>query len=260
MCYPEFLYHYTTIDSLELILKNRTFRFRSLKDVDDLEECLTANDTEYAKYLFVSSWTENSKEAIPLWDRYVGDKSGVLLSLPSLPFQEYPLDPDISSLVPLEKNNFHSRNDGFVIMNLFQESGFLHKIEYTDDQNKIIPYVGGNGEIHFDSTNRVGTYKSKCWDYQQEYRYILMIFPVGDFTSNAALTQPGLNQSNLPIDHYDLRINEEAFSQMQVWLDPYTFVGSPDEQRVREMLSRYNKPALGQLQFSSLQGKVRRKS
>lgn len=33
--YPEFLYHYTSIDSLALILKNRTIRFNSLINVDD---------------------------------------------------------------------------------------------------------------------------------------------------------------------------------------------------------------------------------
>ena len=32
------LYHYTTIDTLALILKNRTIRFNRLDKVDDLEE------------------------------------------------------------------------------------------------------------------------------------------------------------------------------------------------------------------------------
>lgn len=260
MCYPEFLYHYTTIDSLELILKNRTFRFRSLKDMDDLEECKTANNTEYAKYLFVSSWTENSQETIPLWDRYVGDKSGVLLSLPSLPFQEYPFDPNIRFLLPPVKIYSHFQNDGFAFMTFSQECGFLHKVEYTDEEDKLFPDVGGNTEIHYDSDNKVGIYKSKCWDYQQEYRYILKIYPVGDSTSNATLVQPSLDQHNLPIDHYDLRIRDEAFSQMQIWLDPYTLERSHEEQRVKELLNKYNRPALGQLRFSSLQGKFRRKS
>lgn len=259
MNYPDYLYHYTTIDTLELILKNRTFRFRSLKDMDDLEECKTANGTEYAKYLFVSSWTENYTEKIPLWDRYVGNKSGVLLSLPSLPFQEYSYNSELSTLVPIEKNCFHRVVDGFIIMTFFQESDFLYKIEYTDEKSKLIPDVGGNGELHFDNSNRVGTYKRKCWEYQNEYRYILRIFPVGDNTSNAAFVQPSLNQNDLPIDYYDLRIRDEAFSKMQIWLDPYTLEGSSDEKRVRELLIKYNRSALDQLHFSSLKGKCRRK-
>lgn len=32
------IYHYTNIDTLALILKNRTIRFNRLDNVDDLEE------------------------------------------------------------------------------------------------------------------------------------------------------------------------------------------------------------------------------
>lgn len=37
---PEYLYHYTTVETLALILKNRTIRFRSLDQMDDLQECM----------------------------------------------------------------------------------------------------------------------------------------------------------------------------------------------------------------------------
>ena len=35
----EYLYHYTSIETLLLILKNKTLAFNSLINVDDLEEC-----------------------------------------------------------------------------------------------------------------------------------------------------------------------------------------------------------------------------
>ena len=35
---PKYLFHYTTIDTLALILKYKSIRFNSLKNVDDLEE------------------------------------------------------------------------------------------------------------------------------------------------------------------------------------------------------------------------------
>lgn len=43
--YPEYLYHYTSIDNLALILKNKTIRFNSLINVDDPDEIKTI-DTE----------------------------------------------------------------------------------------------------------------------------------------------------------------------------------------------------------------------
>ena len=37
-CRPDYLYQYTTIESLALILKTRSMKFNSLAFVDDLEE------------------------------------------------------------------------------------------------------------------------------------------------------------------------------------------------------------------------------
>lgn len=39
----DFLYHYTNIETLALILSNHTFRFRSLDQMDDLQEKETSD-------------------------------------------------------------------------------------------------------------------------------------------------------------------------------------------------------------------------
>lgn len=39
----KYLYHYTSIETLALILKNRTIRFSSLATVDDIKEVATEN-------------------------------------------------------------------------------------------------------------------------------------------------------------------------------------------------------------------------
>ena len=59
---PQFLYHYTDLESLILILKNRTIRLKSLDQLDDKEESSFENFRAAAKYIFVSSWTEEEKE------------------------------------------------------------------------------------------------------------------------------------------------------------------------------------------------------
>ena len=60
------LYHYTTIDTLALILKNKTIRFNRLDKVDDVEEDAFSNGVHLGQYIFVSCWTKNSEESIPL--------------------------------------------------------------------------------------------------------------------------------------------------------------------------------------------------
>lgn len=46
------LYHYTTIDTLALILKNRTIRFNRLDKVDDLEEKVVFCVVNLGQYIF----------------------------------------------------------------------------------------------------------------------------------------------------------------------------------------------------------------
>lgn len=57
------LYHYTTIDTLALILKNRTIRFNRLDKVDDLEEKVVSCGVNLAQYIFASCWTKEQRKA-----------------------------------------------------------------------------------------------------------------------------------------------------------------------------------------------------
>ena len=55
----EYLYHYTNISSLALILSNRTIRFNSLDKMDDLQEQETADIKNLGQFFYVSSWTDD---------------------------------------------------------------------------------------------------------------------------------------------------------------------------------------------------------
>ena len=49
----EYLYHYTSIESLALILKNKTIRLNPLDKMDDLQEQKTADVENLGKFVFV---------------------------------------------------------------------------------------------------------------------------------------------------------------------------------------------------------------
>ena len=57
--YPEWLYHYTSLESLALILQNRTIKFNSLQNVDDLEEAATEVMGEFGKYIYATDYKIN---------------------------------------------------------------------------------------------------------------------------------------------------------------------------------------------------------
>lgn len=85
---PEYLYHYTSVDTLELILTNKTIRFNSLEKMDDKLEQWTAHGNQEGKQYFISSWTDAQEEIPDMWKQYCknGPESGVRIKLPVNPF------------------------------------------------------------------------------------------------------------------------------------------------------------------------------
>ena len=84
------IYHYTNIETLALILKNKTIRFNRLDQVDDLEEGQSeCSGIKIGQYLFVSCWTEDSEESIPLWRMYTDKGVGVRIGIEKDMFKTY---------------------------------------------------------------------------------------------------------------------------------------------------------------------------
>ena len=72
----EFLYHYTSLENLALILKNKTIKFNNLLYVDDMEEAETEDMGLFGRFVYVSCWTMDSEESIPMWNLYTPNKIG----------------------------------------------------------------------------------------------------------------------------------------------------------------------------------------
>lgn len=153
-----YLYHYTTIENLALILKNQTIRFSKLTNTDDLEESKTSDIGEAGQYIFVSCWTDKKDENIPLWHMYSSKLSGVRISLPFLPFKEYDSDilssypsfndSEIESLIKSPKIKTYipdslNKNQNYMINASFDKLTTKENIKvfYTDDEKLIMPVI-----------------------------------------------------------------------------------------------------------------------
>lgn len=64
LCKFEMLYHYTSLEKLALILRNRTIRLNPLDKMDDLQEQKTADVPNLGKFIYVSAWTSEKDESI----------------------------------------------------------------------------------------------------------------------------------------------------------------------------------------------------
>lgn len=193
------IHHYTNIEVLSLILKNRTLSFNRLDRVDDPEESnFISNGVNLGPYTFVSCWTEAKEESIPMWKMYTKENWGVRLSVVKEGlFKTYTeengfmhnglvatnLGAPIQFLFPAEVRYSQTKYTPPFLTTDYDGCGFYRKIEYVDDVQQyagdsvdIIKRPNGQGSIciRFD---KVGSYKNKRWYFQEESRFVLYFMP-----------------------------------------------------------------------------------
>lgn len=238
----EYLYHYTNLSSLALILKYKTIRFNSLINMDDAEEVKTKNSEFLGKYCFVSSWTDIEEESIPFWGLYTKDMSGVRIKMRKNPFMKnkYSFDwfdngKEFSSYLP---SSLMSRDDIYVYPTL----PFLRKVEYTKRDDLIYPepikylkrYPNGRCDIQ-GSFNDINRYKRDSWEFQSEWRYSFLIFPHDSFGRLDMHLEAGTN--DLPFSFYDFSIEDEAFNDIEIVMGPK--MNNGDKELLKLLCEKY---------------------
>ena len=270
----EYLYHYTNIETLALILSNRTIRFNSLDKMDDLQEQEAADIRNIGQFCYVSSWTDIEKESIPMWKMYGSLEAGVRIKLRKYPFHEYSNDPE--SLRDIGMPIKDDVVDGnypksvipyaeFILKGFTQHPPFqkdmLFKVEYTDDNDKLKPQLVTRAEgLTSIATGLLGKFKNTHWDFQREWRYIFMAFPIDvkkvetDNDNYIRQINQKLLSGNLmhPFNYYDLTISEDAFNDMEIVMGPRISKGN--EVIVRSLVEKYNPET--KLLESTLAGKI----
>jgi PIN domain nuclease of toxin-antitoxin system len=243
----KYLYHYTNVDSLALIMKNKTIRLNSLDKMDDLQEQMSEDKQNFGKFVFVSSWTAEETESIPMWRMYTPKQRGVRIKLPINPFVEY--NPTIGEIAKYSNSVFSGDeasqsnlrtiipisevfNGEFFLTN-YAINSQLFEVKYTDDDNLLRPTVLKIINDKFSITlSDIGIYKNNYWEFQKEWRYRLMFLPI----SVPKLMQEqmqGINtemeklqlrtiagQAALSFNHYDLKIRDDSFTDMNIILAP----------------------------------------
>lgn len=241
---PAVLYHYTSLETLALILRYRTIRFSRLDMVDDPQEQRSADSQNLGKMKLVSCWTSSDEESIPMWREYAGAECGARIQMKSYPFKQYSVSNEslnkLSSEAVLNApggsfDGLHLPLEDFWDKNyLFFETArnieMLHEVEYTNDESLLFPKVINafeNGGLVAD-LNALGVHKTTAWSYQKEWRYILTAVPIGiDSVINERLDQI-VRANDVILDkcdpgippYYDLVISDEAFSSMKIVSSP----------------------------------------
>lgn len=262
------LHHYTAIQTLALILDSKRIRFTRIDLVDDIKET-EGLPNDIKTNAFVSCWTEDDSENLPLWSLYT-QMNGVRISLPADMFNKYSIKAgdygnwgytkDVIVPLPLEK----IRTDEYLILNPFWlNDGFYKKVIYSDD------YIEYRKKM-FNKTDKVLTivtiqnlfsYKDSIWSFQKEGRFYLIVFPLPPLTLfKDRETQMKNMYYNSPISNslplfIDVDLNIDVLNNISVRLNPTC--SNADRIIVQSLLDKYT--TNGKMEDSVLQDTYRGK-
>ena len=261
------LYHYTTIDALAMIMSTRSIKFNRLDKVDDVEERAESQNVKLWQYIFVSCWTENAEESIPLWRMYSGNSHGVRIGFEADMFEDNIIgDSNIPPEIPHEGFFVCKippaglfRKDYFVAPTLFypkkdgEDTLFYCHVEYVNDVNEktrdayklaMTDNVHASTNVNF---GIIGKYKNKRWAFQEESRFRLLILPfnpiiIGPELAGSVLVDLFMKSVPVPITEYFLKLKTEVLNKIEITLHPNAT--QSDRVIVEALCNKYAKNAV----------------
>lgn len=233
------IYHYTSIETLALIVQNKTIRFNRLDFVDDCEESLYGSgptNIKLGQYTFVSCWTKDSKENLSLWKMYTNNK-GVRIGLDEDMFITHKINDKF-------KSYFSKPIDflGNAMVSAFINEAKLYDISYVQnlesEMNNLIEKVGETGAGF--KTDRIGLFKREEWSFQKECRFKINVMPINPFLINDTKIKTDFDlifklmealgpsiAINTPINisYIDVPLNANKLDYIEVMMGPLTTKG-----------------------------------
>lgn len=228
---PGVLYHYTSIETLALILANRTLRFSRLDAVNDPEEASACDLPDAPTLVFASCWTAQSRESLAMWRMYTPDMQGLRIALPSNPFSGR------HKPVIFDKGGAMQRIDGEIVVTR-ENDGFgiksyyvtgPNRIYYTDDdQYRNGPCLLDEGDRWTVQLHDLGMVKNTYWAFEDEWRYkVLATFSEAILNEPNPVSHPSLDLARFPVRERAVFVplDVECVQGMDVLLGPCVTAG-----------------------------------
>jgi hypothetical protein len=225
---PQYLYHYTSIETLALILKNKTLRFNRLDLVNDKDEASSLDIRSANTMVFVSCWTDESRESIPLWNLYTPNMRGVRIKLPVNMFngRQSPKVFERGGAYLTVSDYYYEikRQELRMRMGGCSING-PNKVYYTDDPEYLkVRCIHKFDENHISlDFSDLGMFKKREWEYEQEWRFRI-IGLIDSVISNDEISKVLLDLERYPIleRYIDVPLDETVFEELEITLGPKT--------------------------------------
>lgn len=214
---PAYLFHYTTIDNLALILRNKTIRFSRLDKVNDPEEALTKHFPAAKFFIYTSCWSSQENELLSLWSIYSSDMKGVRLRLPinmfvGRQFPEY--DTTGFPIIHIDSNiEIKRENSSYTAL----MNGPM-PVQYSKNplnENKC--FTNKSNDVLDVDLLHLGLEKYDYWSFENEWRFRVIGMPF----EGSWRTEDYDQFLQFPLSEYvDIGLDKSVFSELVVQLGP----------------------------------------
>lgn len=240
---PTTLYHYTSIETLALILAKASLRFTRLDGVNDPEEARAADIKDAATLVFASCWTAVERESIAMWRMYTPGMRGVRIRLPNNPFDGR--DPPVI----YEKGGAFQTLASEIEIRIGHGAHWIrtrsivgpNKIYYTDDpQYRNGRCIATEGDLRSVQLYDLGMVKGTDWAFEEEWRYrVLAVASEQKIRAEMLDLHPVMTLSTNPVDQRALYVPlaRECLDGIDVLLGPCATEG--EELIARSLLKAY---------------------
>lgn len=199
-------YHYTTIETLEAILSNKTLRLTNANFMNDQQE-LRKGNAQYWDRTYLSCFCYGDSESVAMWTMYsIPWQQGVRISFPRNKFINYLKK--IEKIKLINSSKYLHRDEFEVVLTdvIYTEYSERHKSEII----KIDEFPNINSSIVFgdDNISRqsqiTGFIKNKAWEYENETRIKIQ--------TNKEYTDKTI----------EVELDEDLLSSMKVTFSPWS--------------------------------------
>lgn len=170
------LYHYTSFETLKKIFSSKKLKFNRIDNVNDRVESNTFGEDELAKLVFVSCFSTEEMENIPMWAIYGKNKESVRITIelkePSFADCFIDKQGDTEAFAESKDYSLYRYGKKGAPCRDWWYTVSMKDITYNIDILKDFPIRNGvEGNEWFDLTS-MGAVKRKEWMYEHECRLI----------------------------------------------------------------------------------------
>lgn len=240
---PNFLYHYTSIETLACILEYKKLRFTRLDKVNDKNEAKSIDLKNANTLVFVSCWNNNETESIPMWSMYASGMAGIRIKVPTNLFKgrREPMVFERGGARIITDSDFYKIERASDVLDINSKTIVgPNKIHYSNDPKYLeTKCIQKDGDTLNVDLSDLGMFKDLSWEYEDEWRFRILgmldaNYPHSDFTYNNILD---LGKYKIIPTYIDLEIDSDVFNELEITTGPK--ITDPQKIILKALLDKY---------------------